>query len=245
MTLPIEHPSGLSIRQPDMSLARPTRWAWQHRIAVGYLNLLVGDEGIGKGVLAAWLIARLRYGDLPGNFRHEPVMVGIVADEDSFNDVWTPRLYAVGADLSFVRHIEHPQEGYLNLSNDREALEIAVDLDGFKVVYFDQLLDNLDALVDEYKQKAVRHALRPLRRIGRDFDIAVLAGLHPNKRAGSFFLTRLDEARGGIPRSTYVRTAVEAWMGAEGHAVMDWRTRSQMKRRPDYPTPDERTFRRC
>jgi AAA domain len=186
MTLPIEHPSGLTIRQPDMSLARPTRWAWQHRIAVGYLNLLVGDEGIGKGVLAAWLIARLTHGDLPGNFRHEPVMVGIVADEDSFNDVWTPRLYAANADLAFVRHIEHPQEGYLNLSNDREALEIAVDLDGFKVVYFDQLLDNLDALVDEYKQKAVRHALRPLRRIGRDFDIAVLAGLHPNKRAGSF-----------------------------------------------------------
>jgi hypothetical protein len=186
MTGPIKHPSGLSIRQPDLSLARPTSWAWQHRIAVGYLNLLVGDEGIGKGVLAAWLISRLTHGDLPGNFRHKPVLVGIVADEDSFNDVWTPRLYAVGADFAFVRHIEHPEEGYLNLAKDREALELAVDLDGFRVVYFDQLLDNLDALVDDYKQKAVRHALRPLRRLGRDFNIAVLAGLHPNKRAGSF-----------------------------------------------------------
>jgi hypothetical protein len=186
MSAPHEHPSGLRITKPDLSLARPTRWAWQHRIAVGYLNLLVGDEGIGKGVLAAWLIARLTHGDLPGNFRHTPVLVGIVADEDSFNDVWTPRLHAAEADFAFIRHIEHPEEGYLNLATDREALELAVDLDGFRVVYFDQLLDNLDALVDDYKQKAVRHALRPLRRIGRDFDIAVLAGLHPNKRAGSF-----------------------------------------------------------
>jgi hypothetical protein len=181
------HPSGLTIRKPDLSLAKPTSWAWQHRIAVGYLNLLVGDEGIGKGVLAAWLIARWTKGDLPGNFRHKPVMVGIVADEDSFNDVWTPRLYAAGADFAFVRHVEHPEEGYLNLATDREALERAVDLDGFRVVYFDQLLDNLDALVDDYNQKSVRHALRPLRRIGRDFNIAVLAGLHPNKkRTGSF-----------------------------------------------------------
>ena len=186
MTLEDSHPSGLIIRKPDLSLARPTRWAWMHRIAVGYLNLLVGDEGIGKGVLAAWLIARLTHGDLPGDFRHKPVMVGIVADEDSFNDVWAPRLHAAGADFAFVRHIEHPEEGYLNLSTDREALEMAVDLDGFQVVYFDQLLDNLDELVDDYKQKSVRHALRPLRKIGRDFDIAVLAGLHPNKRAGSF-----------------------------------------------------------
>ena len=186
MTIGDSHPSGLIIRKPDLSLARPTRWAWMHRIAVGYLNLLVGDEGIGKGVLAAWLIAGLTHGDLPGDFRHKPVMVGIVADEDSFNDVWAPRLHAAGADFAFVRHIEHPEEGYLNLSTDREALEIAVDLDGFQVVYFDQLLDNLDELVDDYKQKSVRHALRPLRKIGRDFDIAVLAGLHPNKRAGSF-----------------------------------------------------------
>jgi hypothetical protein len=186
MSLPVEHPSGLTIRKPDLSLARPTGWAWQHRIAVGYLNLLVGDEGIGKGVLAAWLIARLSHGDLPGNFRHKPVLTGIVADEDSFNDVWTPRLHAVGADFAQIRHIEHPKEGYLNLAKDREALELAVDLDGFRVVYFDQLLDNLDALVDDYNQKSVRHALRPLRRIGRDFNMAVLAGLHPNKRAGSF-----------------------------------------------------------
>src|SRR5207245_2887893 len=48
VSIPPEHPSGLLIRKPDLTLARPTRWAWQHRIAVGYLNLLIGDEGIGK-----------------------------------------------------------------------------------------------------------------------------------------------------------------------------------------------------
>ena len=33
---------------------------------LGYLNLLVGDEGVGKGTLLAWLIARLTRGELPG-----------------------------------------------------------------------------------------------------------------------------------------------------------------------------------
>jgi hypothetical protein len=53
------------------------------------------------------------------------------------------------------------------------------------------------------------------------------------------FLARLDEARGGTPRSTYVRRAVEAWMGSEGYEVWDWVTRSQMKTRPGYPTVEK------
>jgi hypothetical protein len=57
-------------------------------------------------------------------------------------------------------------------------------------------------------------------------------------RWDAHFLARLDAARGGLPRSEYVRRAVEAWMGTEGHAVWDYRTRSAMARRPDYPTPD-------
>ena len=46
---------------------------------------------------------------------------------------------------------------------------------------FDQLLDNLNAAVDDWRSKAVRDALRPLRRVAREQDVAMLAALHPNK----------------------------------------------------------------
>lgn len=44
-------------RGVDMSRVQPFRWAWEDRLLIGYLNLLVGDEGVGKGTLLAWLIA--------------------------------------------------------------------------------------------------------------------------------------------------------------------------------------------
>ena len=34
-------------------------WLRQDRYVAGYLNLILGEEGVGKGALAAWTIARL------------------------------------------------------------------------------------------------------------------------------------------------------------------------------------------
>jgi hypothetical protein len=42
---------------------------------------------------------------------------------------------------------------------------------------------------------------------------------------------RLDEARGNVPRSVYVRRATEVWVWTEGHEVWDWRTRAAIKSR--------------
>ena len=34
------HPSGLRVLAADLSRARPPRWAWKHRIPIGYLSYL-------------------------------------------------------------------------------------------------------------------------------------------------------------------------------------------------------------
>jgi hypothetical protein len=180
------HPSGLVVRRADLARAEPPRWAWWHRVVLGYLNLLLGNEGIGKGTLVAWLMAGLTRGELPGDLRGQPVAVGILGDEDSFDGVWTPRLHAAGADLALVVQIERPDGGFVSLREDHAKLRAAVTAEDIRVLFFDQLLDNLGVGVDDWRNKAVRDALQPLRAIARALDIAAIGCLHPNKRADSF-----------------------------------------------------------
>jgi hypothetical protein len=178
--------SGLLVRRADLERAAPPRWAWEHRVVIGYLNLLLGNEGVGKGTLIAWLIARLTNGQLPGDLKGVPVAVGVLGDEDSFDDVWTPRLHAAGADLKRVVQIERPDGGFVNVAEDRERLIYLVRREGIGLLFFDQLLDNLGIGVDDWRQKAVRDGLQPIRALARELDIATLGSLHPNKRADSF-----------------------------------------------------------
>ncbi len=180
------HPSGLHVRTPDLARSRPPRWAWELRILLGCLNLLIGNEGVGKGVLIAWVLSRLTRGELSGDLHGNPIVVGIIADEDSFDAVWTPRLFAAGADFDHVRHLEREDGWTIDLGEDHERLKLATELEYVRVLFLDALLDNLGAGVDDWRAKPVREALRPLRSLAREHDIAVLGSLHPNKRADTF-----------------------------------------------------------
>jgi hypothetical protein len=176
----------LRVRSADLSRARPPRWAWQDLIVLGYLNLLIGNEGVGKGALITKLIALLTRGELPGDLRGQQVGVGVLGDEDSFDGVWAPRLHAAGADLNLVVQIDRPDGGFVNVREDRAKLTQTVKQHGLQVLFFDQLLDNLGAGTDDWRQKPVRDAPQPLRALARELDIAVVGNLHPNKRATTF-----------------------------------------------------------
>lgn len=186
VSAPAANRLALTVRGADLDRAQPPRWAWQHRIVLGYLNLLLGNEGVGKSTLVAWLIGRVTRGELPGDLHGHPMGVGVLGDEDSFDDVWTPRLHAAGADLARVVQIERPDGGFVNIREDREKLAIVVRRHDLGLLFFDQLLDNLGVGVDDWRQKPVRDALQPLRALARELDIATLGSLHPNKRADSF-----------------------------------------------------------
>ena len=86
-------------------------WLWQDRYVAGYLNLILGEESVGKGALAAWTIARLTKGELLGAYFGEPVNAAVVADEDDWDGVWGPRLHAAGADLTRVVKLETASPG--------------------------------------------------------------------------------------------------------------------------------------
>ena len=181
-----EHPSGLRVLTADLSQSRPPRWVWRDRLPIGYLSLILGNEGVGKSSLAAWLIARLTHGDLPGDLRHRPINVALVGDEDSFQHVWTPRLHAAGADLSRVKALDRPEGGYVELEADQERLALAIDLEHIGFAFFDALIDNLGAGVNDWHGREVRQALQPVRWIAREQEIGATGSLHPNKRGSTF-----------------------------------------------------------
>lgn len=183
---PLDSPvAALEVRTADLGRSQPPRWAWEHRIVLGYLNLVLGNEGIGKGTFAAWVIAQWTRGNLPGDLRGVPTAVGIIGDEDSFDGVWTPRLHAAGADLERVHIIERAAGDVVDVKADRAELSAAITAHGITVLYADQILDNLGS-IDDWRNKQVRDALQPLRALARELDVAVIGSLHPNKRADSF-----------------------------------------------------------
>lgn len=176
--------SGLTIRKANIDRARPFQWAWEQRILLSYLNLLIGEEGIGKGNLVAWIAANITRGTLPGNLSG-PRKVAIIGDEDSFDHIWVPRLKVAQADLALVEYIVAGTDGVLDVKDDADALGKYIKRERTALVYFDQLLDNL-GFTDSWKDKQVRDALAPLRAVAQSSKVAMLASMHPNKRGGSF-----------------------------------------------------------
>lgn len=182
----VKHASGLAIRRADLDRAQPFRWAWNQRVLLGYINLQVGEEGVGKGNLTAWQAARITRGELDGDLKGSPRQVLFIGDEDAWDHIWVPRLHAAGANLDLLAYIEAGTTGgVLDVRKDADALRLLIEDKGTALVYFDQLLDNL-GVADSWKDKEVRDALAPIRRVAQATGCAMLASMHPNKRGGSF-----------------------------------------------------------
>jgi hypothetical protein len=180
---------GLRTRGVLMERVRPIRWLWTRRIPLGLPSLVVGEEGVGKGTVLAYLIARATRGELDGDQEGEPITVLVVGDEDGFESEWVPRIYTAGGDLDRLRTLDDGE--YLDDLNARDAdLAVTVERDGIGMIVLDQVLDHVSGGKDGsavYNPKNVRQAMLPLRRIAGTYGIAAVGLLHPIKgRAGSF-----------------------------------------------------------
>lgn len=171
-----------------MKQATPVEWVWRNRIVLGMTNLMMGEEGIGKGTLIAHVIARVTRGELAGDLEGTKRRVIVVGNEDSWRQVWTSRLEAAGVNHRLCHNIvPDEQTGEFNLKrpSDLAFLRDAIITHNVALVFFDQVLDNIGE-ADENKTKQVRNALRPLIPLAEETDCAILMSTHPNKRQGSF-----------------------------------------------------------
>src|SRR5262249_33269709 len=100
-------------------------WAWEGRVPLGMVTLLVGMEGLGKSTLALDLAARLSRGQLAGALYGRPVDVFVASTEDDRARVIVPRLRAAGADLARVHLVglkADEKTGILTLPDHLPAL---------------------------------------------------------------------------------------------------------------------------
>ena len=184
-----EDPAGLRVCGIDWSRVRPLKWLWEKRIPMGLPSLIVGEEGIGKGTLAAWLIARTTRGELAGDFHGKPMRVLVVGDEDGFEPIWVPRLHAAGADLDMLYRLadgEHIDD----MRARADDLRATIEHEQIGLVLLDQVLDHVNggtAGEGVYNPKNVREALMPLRRAAGETGVAAVGLLHPVKGNVSSF----------------------------------------------------------
>lgn len=182
------------------------RWAWTGRLAVGYLTVQTGIEGLGKSVFAAWLLARLTRGELEGEWEGTPANVLVVSGEDGISDTWRPRVELADADLDRTAFLNLDALGAgWDLRDGIAQLTAAVDQAEARVVFIDAALDHMPA------RKAgesindpsfVRQAIAPLRTLTREREIVTVFSMHPPKaRSGDFRdLVQASQAFTAIPR---------------------------------------------
>ena len=177
------------------------RWGWGGRVALGTVNLLVGDPGLGKSTLTVDLAARLSRGQLEGDLFGEPVTIALATAEDAVAHVVVPRLMAAGADRDRVKIIEVERDGLtggLLVPQDLGALRDCVMADGVRCVVIDPLVAHLPGDVNSHRDQDVRRALAPLARLAEDADAAVVVVVHLNKSTLAHVLARVAGSVGFV-----------------------------------------------
>jgi hypothetical protein len=181
-------------RAGDISKTR-LRWTWRGRLAVGYLAVWCGAGDIGKGMFAAWVIRAITHGELPGEFRDQPQNALIVCTEDGRDDMWLPRLEAVGADLDRIEFLDYPR-GW-NLRDGVSWIDRAITDIEVPLIFIDALMSHMpDPRGSENTRSPtfVRAALEPLADLCKARKVTGLFGLHPRKSGGDTFADVVQES---------------------------------------------------
>ena len=192
-------PMGASSRRPITRASTITRtrlrWTWRGRLALGYLAVWCGAGDIGKSMFAAWVIRQLAGGELEGEFYGEPQTTLIICTEDGRDDMWLPRLEAVGADLDRVEFLDYPR-GW-NLRDGISWITRAITDTQTPLIFIDALMSHMPEARGSENTRSptfVRQALAPLGDLAKERKVTPLFGLHPRKAGGETFADVVQES---------------------------------------------------
>jgi putative DNA primase/helicase len=186
------------LRASDIK-AESVAWAWEGRLPLRAVSLLVGQPGLGKSTLQTLLAAQLSRGEAEGDLYGRPTTVLMASAEDSLTTTVRPRLEAAGADLDRVLMVAVKVDdvtGVITLPDDLERLRAAVVATRARVVMLDPVLAHMSAHADSHKDQHVRRVLAPLTQLADEHGIAVLGVMHLNKRESIDVLTRVSGSTG-------------------------------------------------
>ena len=171
----------------DVALAR-VAWLWKDRIALGKLNAIVGNGGLGKSTIALELAARLSTGrDMPDGTKGLPAAdVVVLSLEDGAADTIKPRLLRAGGDdervhlLTSVRD-EQGSPTLPTLPDDVAIVQALIEAFDAKLLIVDPISAYLSSAVNSWRDADMRRALAPLAQLADDLGIAVLLIIHLTK----------------------------------------------------------------
>jgi|ERR1035437_165602 hypothetical protein len=158
-------------------------WLWQYRLAVGEINEIISDEGMGKSCVGARITADATRGKLDGQngvgFR-----VLVVAHEDSWTHTVKPRLQAAGADMNAVGFLQYPSDDGLRpviFPDDTEYVRDAMSQGRAGMLYVDPLGSHIAAQRNSFDPDQIRIAVRPLAEAAHVDKFTVLDNRHTNR----------------------------------------------------------------
>jgi hypothetical protein len=171
--------------------ARNVSWLWQPRLALGMVNELVGDTGVGKTTIAMNIAAEGSHGRLPDGGTCPPFDTLYLTHENPLAEVMRPKLDAMGGDprrfhvlLGSRAEIDgEMHKGSVNLA-DVELLEKAIRQTGAKLVVFDPVQSYFGAGVDWNHANQTRPILDALNRLADSTRSAILLIRHSGKARG-------------------------------------------------------------
>jgi len=174
----------LASRRYDTIEPRAVDWLWQSRFALGKLNLLVGEPGLGKTTVAIDIAARITRGlPFPDGAKPPIGEVAILTAEDGAEDTIRPRLDAAGADVASVHHIDcvrgsDGKERWLALDKHLPAIEDWLGrYPNVRLLIIDPIVAFIgDA--DSHRNAEMRAVLGPITKLAEQRNFALLGITH-------------------------------------------------------------------
>ena len=222
----------------DYKQLRKTKWLWEPWFPEGYLSLIVGETGVGKSYLAAYLIACcLGVKQWPTGGTASPSGV-LLVETEAFREAYLDRLASLGVGVdSDIRLPVGPESddplGYVpSLPKDMDLLERMLAEDRYSAVFVDSL--SASHLIDENSAE-MKKVLIPLGTLARETGVPVIAVAHLRKRGRNEtgHELALDRIRGSSTVAYLARSIVGLERrSAEGPVVVR-SLKANLAKRPD------------
>jgi len=162
------------------------RWAWEGRIALGKLCLVIGDPGTGKSTATLDVGSRITRGMAWPDGGLAPLgNVILLSAEDGVADTIRPRVDLHGGNPNSFYILQaikqNDSERAFNLVSDIDALENAITTIGnVRLVVIDPLSAYLGDK-NSYKDSEIRSVLAPLIAMAERYGVAIIGIMHMGK----------------------------------------------------------------
>lgn len=204
--------------------AKPTKWLWEDRFEAKAVNIIEGDQDVGKSTIASYIAAKVMSGGswplLPDSVI-EAGSVIFLTTEENLGSTIKPRMMAMatetppqmGCKMKTIigKQIVHVESGEIkmrmdfeNLTEDRKILVDAIkQIGNVRLVIVDPIAD-FGGSTKENSYVDVRAYLRKLRDIAEENDVTILGLMHLNKDSKK---STAHRGLGSVAWTAFPRTA--------------------------------------